>query len=465
MNPVTAISQLSDEASHVPMDKAGRLPLPFENTQNPLQYDPLPPDQSIRVLDLAPESWDEPFLYSLRTVRLDAEDLLYEAISYAWGDHTDRKTIFCNDHVFSTIRSLFEALQRFRRIDTIRTLWADAICINQDDTDEKTSQVQLMNLIYSKAFYVLIWLQYEEDDVVQSSLTSICRFIRRSEPLESENLSYRWHGFTLTSFEETDTCDTDYYPFDALYSLCSAAWFRRGWILQEFALSCSAYIYWGHAELDPTWLFSTINKIDAVEYPYQCLDIFYRFVMIGFLQQSAHGLGQRLSFFCLLWVVRKFTFSDPRDRIYGLLGLSTLECDPGSGHTFVTPDYSISSRECYRQIAAKILVELKDSRVLCTVRNGVCLRENWPSWVPDWSRMDSTHFPCFESFLAEDEDNRRMDLADISWELHGVHDCISISGFRIDSIFQEIREYTGLHDVLTETVRLQRTQDLFDHLE
>ncbi|KNG44767.1 ob-fold nucleic acid binding domain [Stemphylium lycopersici] len=465
MDPVTAISQLSDEAIRVSIDEAGRPPSPFENIQNPLQYDPLPPDKSIRVLDLAPGSWDEPVHCSLRTVRLNAENLLYEAISYAWGDHTDRKTIVCNDSVFSTTRSLFEALQRFRRIDTIRTLWADAICINQDDTGERTSQVQLMSLIYSKASCVLIWLQHEEDDVVRSSLNSICRFIRRSEPLESENLFYRWHGFALTSFEDIDTFDTHFYPFDALYSICSAAWFRRGWILQEFALSCSACIYWGHAEFDPAWLFSTILKIDAVEYPYQCLDIFYRCVMIGSLKMSEHGLRQKLSFFCLLWATRKFTFSDPKDRIYGLLGLSTLECDPGSGLTFETPDYSISTRECYRRIAAKILLELKDPRVLCTVRHDASLRENWPSWVPDWSRMDSTCFPCFESFLTEDKDNRRMDLVDISRELYGVHDCIRISGFRIDNILQELAQYAGLHDLLTEAVRLQRTQELFNHLE
>ncbi|KAI4638477.1 hypothetical protein J4E93_010031 [Alternaria ventricosa] len=142
-----------------------------------LQYDPLPRGRTIRVIDLAPGTWDEPVTCSLRTVHLDDDDLRYEAISYAWGDLNDRKTVVCNGHVVSTTRSLLEALQRFRCADTTRTLWADELCINQADNEERTAQVQRMLYIYSGAVRVLVWLQHEDDQVVQDSLDAICQFV------------------------------------------------------------------------------------------------------------------------------------------------------------------------------------------------------------------------------------------------------------------------------------------------
>jgi hypothetical protein len=42
-----------------------------------------------------------------------------------------------------------------------RTVWIDAICINQDDILERNVQVQMMGMVYEKATCVLIWLGEE----------------------------------------------------------------------------------------------------------------------------------------------------------------------------------------------------------------------------------------------------------------------------------------------------------------
>jgi hypothetical protein len=39
-----------------------------------------------------------------------------------------------------------------------RIIWIDAICINQEDNDEKGQQVQSMAKIYAKASRVIVWL-------------------------------------------------------------------------------------------------------------------------------------------------------------------------------------------------------------------------------------------------------------------------------------------------------------------
>lgn len=44
------------------------------------------------------------------------------------------------------------------RNDRKQYLWVDALCINQQDPQEKTHQVQLMGKIYSLAESVLVWL-------------------------------------------------------------------------------------------------------------------------------------------------------------------------------------------------------------------------------------------------------------------------------------------------------------------
>jgi hypothetical protein len=49
-------------------------------------------------------------------------------------------------------------LKHFRKEDTDVDIWADALCINQKDTEEKTAQVARMNEIYSDAENVCVWL-------------------------------------------------------------------------------------------------------------------------------------------------------------------------------------------------------------------------------------------------------------------------------------------------------------------
>jgi hypothetical protein len=61
-------------------------------------------------------------------------------------------------YTLSITPNLHEALRRLRCTTTTQLLWADAICINQDDIDERNIQVNMMSEIYTKAASVAIWL-------------------------------------------------------------------------------------------------------------------------------------------------------------------------------------------------------------------------------------------------------------------------------------------------------------------
>ena len=65
-------------------------------------------------------------------------------------------------------QNLFVALRRLRHLEKSRTLWIDALCINQEDTKEKEVQVAMMGQIYSRASCGLLWLGEEPEQPVPS---------------------------------------------------------------------------------------------------------------------------------------------------------------------------------------------------------------------------------------------------------------------------------------------------------
>jgi hypothetical protein len=70
----------------------------------------------------------------------------YVALSHCWGDQTDIAPIVCNGDKLEVASNLNEALALIRNDSDYRPsyIWADALCINQEDVDERSSQVTLM---------------------------------------------------------------------------------------------------------------------------------------------------------------------------------------------------------------------------------------------------------------------------------------------------------------------------------
>lgn len=66
-----------------------------------------------------------------------AESRSYETISYCWGDAKKLATITANGRALPVPISSFSALRRVRLIDSFRTVWIDAVCINQNDIDQR----------------------------------------------------------------------------------------------------------------------------------------------------------------------------------------------------------------------------------------------------------------------------------------------------------------------------------------
>jgi hypothetical protein len=117
--------------------------------------------QNIRLLVLHSGKPADPIRCDIVHVNILSHPV-YEAVSYTWatenGDCQLSETIIVGGRYISVTANCLYALWRLRKVDAPRTLWLDAISINQEDVSERNHQVGLMREIYSNASSVLIYI-------------------------------------------------------------------------------------------------------------------------------------------------------------------------------------------------------------------------------------------------------------------------------------------------------------------
>ena len=130
------------------------------------EYGKLSPGKTIRVLHLQPSlDLNSPIHYIFEEVNLGApkdEIREWEALSYAWGSTNPTREILCDGRSVLVTENCYAALRRLRRHNHARTLWVDAVCIDQNCVEERNHPVKIMGEVYKNARQVLIWLGEEE---------------------------------------------------------------------------------------------------------------------------------------------------------------------------------------------------------------------------------------------------------------------------------------------------------------
>ncbi|KAF2248347.1 hypothetical protein BU26DRAFT_565750 [Trematosphaeria pertusa] len=131
-------------------------------------------DQEIRLIKLLPGNPADALRIEIVHALLEKAPI-YEALSYVWGCPQPSYRIDCHQRKLEISRNLYVALVYLRKRFHRRTLWVDAVCINQEDGKERERQVRLMGDIYSSANRVLIWLGEEDaaSDKTVDSMTMI----------------------------------------------------------------------------------------------------------------------------------------------------------------------------------------------------------------------------------------------------------------------------------------------------
>lgn len=191
----------------------------------------------IRLLALQPGEGASPVQAVLTYASL-SDNPKYEALSYAWGDCSITRPIQLRavgtNHGSSdtsevqVTTNLESALRHLRFKDRTRILWADALCINQDDVVEKGHQVRHMGDIYRKSSCVCLWIGEEAND--SDAAMDLIEWYRTGNRSDEETL---WNDLRWAT------------AFRALTYLVSRPWFTRRWIVQEILLSEKSVVYCG----------------------------------------------------------------------------------------------------------------------------------------------------------------------------------------------------------------------------
>jgi ankyrin repeat protein len=314
------------------------------------KYDPIDLDgRSFRLLQICYGS-DGPIECHLFDACLDYT-IEYEALSYTWGDLDQPYNISLNDSPMSVTVNLFQALWALRYPDRDRTVWVDAICINQEDVKERGHQVAQMTSIYKNAEKVVVWLGRSDLDT-----GSVFRHMRQLEKVATEHAYHdwevsdrRWQDLWSTAKPMLDEESTNWLHQQrrGLESIFRQPWFTRVWIIQEIANARSATIMCGTAVVSSR-VFAAMPSLVGLVLDPHCQAILD--IMPGPLRKHSWW-AQNRDLHTLLLKFRWSKASDPRDAIYALVGISSDACNSKC----LVPDYELSEDDVVRNTMAFIL--------------------------------------------------------------------------------------------------------------
>ncbi|UKZ70861.1 uncharacterized protein TrAtP1_011830 [Trichoderma atroviride] len=412
----------------------------------------LPPlnhsNSEIRVLQIKPGFPDSPIRCTFHVTSLDNLDVSYEALSYAWGtdnQNTTHEDIYFGDDDDDTNKvgvtlPLANALRQLRLLNGPRHVWADALCINQTDNHEKSLQVSIMGRIYSTCTQGAIWLgplgEVPEEDA-QAALDTISWIAGEQEAhswmevsdseedSEEENDEDEDEDEDANSDEdeqdESEDDDEDNDDDESQDSDHKASALKR-------QTAAAAFKTLFHL---PCFFDDSAPNVP---------DEFWRNAAIESLTVALRGLGasREEELFMLLWRWRHRKATDPRDKVYGLLGFRHDVSLP----SVKTCDYTVDVRTLYHKVTIDLINISTDLQPLLG-RGGE--RSEIPglaSWAVDWdgvrdpsmssecSFWDHYHWWHYGGFTAD----RGMYGVGEGLRVQGDDDVLRVTGLRVSRI-------------------------------
>jgi hypothetical protein len=320
------------------------------NKGSTYQYTPLRERGAIRIISLQPSpdveaqvecSLDHTTLYDC-----DADTLNhYVALSYAWGDAQDTTAILVDGIKLDITVNLDSALRYVRDKSRPRKVWADAVCINQQDLEERAIQVQQMGEVYRTALRTIIYLGRatgDSDDVFdyvsqqhKNSFADVPLTASLSEPRRLK-----------------------------VHDVISRPWFKRVWIFQELLLSRDPWLQCGEAkapwdcfarylltrpdamsdhqdlrQADQTFLDMHASRTEFLKRD-DCEERDFAQIMMNLLNYMTKRRG--------------FGVTDPLDMVYAHLGISGHSLH-GEQKASIRIDYTRTIKQVYEEFTASMI--------------------------------------------------------------------------------------------------------------
>lgn len=272
--------------------------------------------QSIRLVQVLPGLYKGFVQCHIRHSTIEDS---YTCLSYEWGSDEQTNPILINDRLFFVRQNLLDFLHIATRQPEWQSkwLWIDALCIDQQDIQERNHQVQQMGSIYSEADEVIAWLGM--DSKIESFLDN------PEQGLEEDS-----NGIWSTTA-----------GFEAFYN---STYFNRAWITQEVVLARRIILAAGCHQLDHQQLSALLHYLTPL--------LTHNYELFSPRRLDLRGR----SLMDLLGKFKTKESRDPCDRIYSLLAL----CGDNPG---IRVDYSMSDED----VASHVLTACRSSFCLCAI--------------------------------------------------------------------------------------------------
>jgi len=422
----------------------------------PYPDEPLPEEKSIIRLLRIDRKTKSSIVGELKRFSLDSNQYPpFTTISHVWGQHKadERVGIIVNGAEFRVTPNVFSILELARNhpdFKEVEWIWIDSICINQQDSVEKSAQVAIMGRIYRKSEVTAVWLGKAEKET-NAAMDFLSGMVRRKPALKKK--------YRATNKRQTPSDLRDPEKWKPLRSFFELPWWKRVWTLQEFIIPRKLKFYWGHRSIDRSELKGALYAIWLCD-PFDRLleeDIFwpawYRRRMHSWYAHKKK-VGEK-SLLAWLSYNSNAKVTDDRDRIYGVLGLVRGEDSKLVGK----PKYgSENAVDLYRRLVTSWVQGFKSLDIICfaqlfnsrkfeKLENGGSL----PSWVPDWrAPLDTFVVPLLvsqsgnsdiDNFRPVDADNHSAVYAASGTEVPRIRsfeifDQLPCEGIRVDTIDQ-----------------------------
>jgi hypothetical protein len=388
-------------------------------------YERLPLDparRQIRVLSFRKEvgACKKPLRCKLALVDLeDHDNVQYFAISYAWGDVSERRAIYIDGYDVNVPANAYAALEHISgdgrdSVDAYAgelCLWIDSVCISQHDTAERNQQVSMMSEIFSHASSVLVWLGGDENILTEETFAVIneinCHCSRATQSFEKlhETLfrissDRRWQQYNVkhdavfrspfgpASYDVEDRLYFTDYQWALLQQLYESPWFARNWVVQEYAVAKRSICFYGRQNIPTKHVLRAARWLWYGEYHYQirknirgiqCASLIYDI-----------DRGEKL-FWNLLRRSINFDCTEPRDKVFSVYGIIN-DGNRGVADKFsaVRPNYYANLTEVYRD-ATRAAILIDQSLAPLGLANRLETRPDehsskFPTWVPRYDQ-------------------------------------------------------------------------------
>jgi hypothetical protein len=354
----------------------------------------------IRLLSLHPGEGDDELRGMVYHVPV-REAGKYRAVSYVWGEVKWTHSMWTPEGTIPMTESLHSALKWMRNSKEPMVLWADAVCINQNDGADKARQIRLLPLIFELATSVLAYIgDSTHSDAALETLMQIhvkeaLRGRKGPWPKELPEIPLSWNGEAIPLASDPIWND--------IVALFERSWFHRAWILQEVVTATSVRIICGRWVVDWNDLFHAMEVVcseASTADGFSSMPSTWAPFMTLARHRELQAMGQRKPLIELLESFRHAKSTLQRDRFFSLLGFAE-----DGDHSGFEVDYQARFEDIVQKYAATFVeqgmgmqllhragLNSSSSSTTTTTNNDNNKSKNndddnsrFPSWIPDWT--------------------------------------------------------------------------------